>query len=132
MGGATPEGGGSFLRIYELLYIVQPELDEEALGNMVSAIQQAITANGGEILDLEELGRRGLAYPIKHRLEGFYVLLHARMNQQAIVALERALRLSEDVLRYLLIQVEISGDTEEAQEADVDVEADTVSESQGG
>jgi small subunit ribosomal protein S6 len=120
------------LRIYELLYIVQPELDEEALGNMVSAIQQAITANGGEILDLEELGRRRLAYPIKHRLEGFYVLLHARMNQQAIVALERALRLSEDVLRYLLIQVEISGDTEEAQEADVDVEADTVSESQGG
>lgn len=122
------------MRIYELLYIVQPELDEEALGNLVSAIQEAITANGGGILDLEEMGRRRLAYPINHHLEGFYVLLHARMNQRAIDALERALRLSEDVLRYLLIKVEISGDTEEAQEADVDVEADTVSEgsNQGG
>ncbi len=122
------------MRIYELLYIIQPELDEEALANLVSAIQEAITANGGEILDLEEMGKRRLAYPINHLLEGFYVLLHARMSQEAIDALERALLLSEDVLRYLLIKVEISGDTEEAQEADVDVEADSVSEgsNQGG
>ena len=122
------------MRIYELLYIVQPELDEEALANLVSAIQETIAANGGEILDSEEMGKRRLAYPIKHRIDGFYVLLHARMNQEALDALERALRLSEDVLRYLLIQVEISGDTEEAQEADVNVEAETVSDgsNQGG
>ena len=97
----------------------------------MSGIQEAITANGGGILDAEVMGRRRLAYPIKHRFEGFYILTHARMNQPAIAALERALRLSEDVLRYLLIQVEISGDTEEAQEVDVDVEADAVSDDSG-
>ncbi len=94
------------MRIYELLFIVQPELDEEALANLVSGAQQAISNNGGEVINVEQMGRRRLAYPIKHRLEGVYVLLHARMEQQAIAELERFLRLSESILRYLLIHVE--------------------------
>ena len=94
------------MRTYEFMSIVQPGLDEEGLNALTERIQQVITNNGGEIVKVEQMGRRRLAYPIKRQREGYYVLMHARMSVTAIAELDRACKLSDDILRYLLLQIE--------------------------
>ena len=94
------------LRTYELVFIAQPDLEEEALNALVNRIQEVMVENGGEVQEIEHMGRRKLAYPIGKRLEGHYVLVHASLDHAAIVELERSLKLSEDVIRHLLVRVE--------------------------
>ncbi|HHX43889.1 MAG TPA: 30S ribosomal protein S6 [Chloroflexi bacterium] len=94
------------MRTYELMMIVEPELDEEALAAAVERVQQVITTNGGSIVSVEQMGRRKLAYPIQRRREGHYVLMHANLERETISELERHLRLSEDVLRHLLVRLD--------------------------
>ncbi len=89
---------------YELIFIVQPNLDEEGLNALLARLQQVITDNQGQIVKVEQMGRRKLAYPIKKRHEGFYVLIQAGLERVAMAELERALKLSEDVLRYITAQ----------------------------
>lgn len=94
------------MRTYELVFIAQPDLDEEHLNALVEHVQQVITTHGGQVVKLEQMGRRKLAYPIKKRREGHYVLIHAGLERPAIAELERDLKLSEDVLRYLLFRLD--------------------------
>jgi len=91
---------------YELLFIVQPNLDEEGLNALVARIQQVITDNQGQIIKVEQMGRRKLAYPLKKQREGIYVLIQAGLERVAMAELERALKLSEDVLRYMLLRLD--------------------------
>jgi small subunit ribosomal protein S6 len=91
---------------YELLFIAQPNLDEEALNALVSRVQQVITDNQGQIIKVEQMGRRKLAYPIKKYREGSYVLVQANLERAAMAELERTLKLSEDVLRHLLVRLD--------------------------
>jgi len=92
--------------------IAQPGLDEEGLNGLAERIQQTITNNGGEIVKVEQMGRRRLAYPIKRQREGYYILVHARLNVTAIAELDRFCKLSDDILRYLLLQIEEPEQTE--------------------
>jgi len=94
------------LRTYELVFIAQPDLDEDALNSLVDRVQQVMTDNGGEVQKVERMGRRRLAYSIKKRTEGHYVLVQAGLDRTAIVELERSLRLSGDVLRHLLVRLD--------------------------
>lgn len=94
------------MRTYELMFIVLADLEEEALAAVLERVQGVITANGGEVVKAEQLGRRKLAYPINHRETGFYMLIHAQMERATILELERHLRLSEDVLRHLLVRLD--------------------------
>ena len=94
------------MRTYELMFILQPDLDQEALKAATEQVQQVITDNGGEILQVKQMGRRRLAYPIRHREAGHYVLLHAEMERPAILEMERYIKLSDDILRHLLIRLE--------------------------
>ena len=104
--GANPEEGGKALRTYELMMIAEPELDAEGLTALTERVQQVITTNGGEIVKVEQMGRRKLAYPIQRRREGHYVLIHANLERETISELERSLRLSEDVFRHLLVRLD--------------------------
>lgn len=104
--GANPKEGGKALRTYELMMIAEPELDEEGLATVTDRVQQVITTNGGEIVKVEQMGRRKLAYPIQRRREGHYVLIHANMERGTIQELERSLRLSEEVFRHLLVRLD--------------------------
>jgi len=94
------------LRTYEFMSIAQPGLDEEGLNALTERIQQVITSNGGEIVKVEQMGRRRLAYPIKKQREGYYILIHAKLSVTAIAELDRTCKLSDDILRYLLLQIE--------------------------
>ena len=94
------------LRDYELVFIVSPEVGDEALETTLNGVSQFITAKGGIISDIERWGKRKLAYPIKHFLEGSYVLTRFRMKPMWGKELEANLQISEEILRHQLIKVE--------------------------
>jgi small subunit ribosomal protein S6 len=91
---------------YELVFIVSPEIADDALDPIVSSITQYITAKSGTITEEARWGRKKLAYPIKHVLEGNYVLIRFKMDPAANKELENNLKISEKIIRYLLIKVD--------------------------
>jgi len=91
-------------RGYELVYIIQPDVNEDGLGALNERITQAIVAQGGEIAGTELWGKRALAYPIKKKFEGHYVLHRVNMPGSGLEEVERLLRFNEDVMRYLFIR----------------------------
>ncbi len=96
----------SDLREYELVFIVQPEMDEQGVAGINERVSQVITARSGTITTTEMWGRRTLAYPIGKFFEGQYVLHRFEMQPEAAGELDRLLRLNENVIRYLLIRTD--------------------------
>ena len=93
------------MKPYELLYLIGPDKDEEAITTIVARINGAIEALGGKVegvFQTEPWGRRRLAYPIKHQEEGYYVLTHFAVESKPLDELERALRLTEGIWRYIV------------------------------
>ena len=91
------------MREYELVLIVNPDLDEAAFNEIVERVSGWITEDGGEIIKTDIWGKRQLAYPIQKLNEGQYVLLDIKMNPQFGQKVERDLRYIEPVLRFSLI-----------------------------
>ncbi len=94
------------MRNYELSFIVSPEVEEEALEDTVDAVKQFVVAGGGQVTNTDIWGRRRLAYPIRKHTEGYYVVLQAQIPLEVLPELERNLKLSEDVIRYLLVRLD--------------------------
>ena len=94
------------LRDYELVFIISPEVAEEKTDTIIDNVSQFITAGGGTISDVERWGKRKLAYPIRHFMEGGYVLTRFKLRPALGKELESNLRISEEVLRHLLIKIE--------------------------
>lgn len=94
------------MRKYEVMYIVRPNLEEEATKALVSRFQNVTTENGGEIVNLKEMGKRRLAYEINDFHEGFYVLMNISAEPPVVDELDRLMRISEDVIRYIVINQE--------------------------
>ena len=93
------------LNEYELTVILKPELLEEKLTATTENIKKFITGKGGVISDTKSWGKRRLAYPIKHSLEGNYILFRFKMKPDQNRELETNLRISEDVMRHLLVKI---------------------------
>ena len=94
------------MRKYELICILQPELDETAFKGAVERVSGWVTEAGGNVEKVEVWGRRRLAYPINKLTEGQYVLFLADLPAQALAGLEREFRLSEEILRFLIVRVD--------------------------
>lgn len=89
------------MRNYEIAYIADPELDDEALVELEEKVKGWIEAAGGKLGKIDRWGKRRLAYPIKKKTDGHYVFIHADMPAEAPTAIERDLRLSEQILRFM-------------------------------
>lgn len=89
---------------YELMYILHPRLAADEVKDAIERVSAQIGERGGEVLSAENWGRRRLSYPINHHFEGTYVLSTLQLPPEATTALESALRISEDVIRHLLIR----------------------------
>lgn len=94
------------LRNYELAYIADPELDEEALASLEERVKSWIEAAEGKTLNVDRWGKRKLAYQIQKRSEGYYFIFETEMPPTAGKTLERELGLSDQILRYLLTRRE--------------------------
>ena len=93
------------LRDYELVLIVSPEVVEEKFDATIDNVSQFITEKGGTISNVEQWGKRRLAYPIEHFMEGSYVLTRFRLKPALSKELEANLQISEEVLRHLLVNL---------------------------
>jgi small subunit ribosomal protein S6 len=89
---------------YETMYILRPDIPEEEVESHVTKYRDLVSESGGEVLDCQMRGKRRLAYPIGKHREGIYVQLNHDGSGQQVAPLERAMRLSEDVIRYLTVK----------------------------
>jgi len=94
------------LRNYELMFIVNPEATEEALGASIAKVSEWITTNQGEVTKTDIWGRRRMAYSIKGFRDGQYVVLQFKMNPKATVPLEHNLKLAEEIVRHMLVNLD--------------------------
>ena len=89
---------------YEAMYVITPELEDEAVKGIIEKYTGIITANGGEIEKVDEWGRRRLAYPINYKTEGYYVLTTCAAASELPRELERNLNNDEGILRFLVVR----------------------------
>ena len=93
------------LRDYELIMIISPEVVEEKFDATIDSVSRFITEKGGTVSDVERWGKRRLAYPIEHFMEGNYVLTRFSLQPALSKELEASLQISEEVLRHLLVNL---------------------------
>ncbi len=91
---------------YELVLVISPEVAEEEFEAAIDKVSQFVSGKGGSISDVERWGKRRLAYPIRHFVEGSYVLTRFKLKPAFGKELEANLRISEEVLRHLLIRLD--------------------------
>ncbi len=94
------------MRDYETLYIINPTLEEEEIKNVVEKFKVLIQNNGGEVTDINEWGKRKLAYTVKEINEGYYVLMHIKAEPVVVQNLERVFKITDEVIRYLITKQE--------------------------
>ncbi len=94
------------MRKYELVLVLQPELDDNAANAIIEKAQSWITDAGGSVEKVDNWGRRRMAYQIRKQREGHYYLLNAALNPAACATVERNLRFTEPVLRFMLTLVD--------------------------
>src|ERR1051326_2713278 len=93
-------------RIYEVVFIVDPGTPEEETTRLTENLQGIVTDQGGAVTKSEVMGRRQLAYTINRKNEGIYVLFEVEGTGREIAELERRMRVSDQVLRYLTVRVD--------------------------
>lgn len=91
---------------YELVYILQADLDEATLAATVDSIETLIKNSKGEIVKVDRWGKRRLAYPIRKMNEGYYVFISLQLNPNEVANIKRSLGYNEQVLRYLVVRVD--------------------------
>ncbi len=89
---------------YESIYVLRPTMEEEAIKAMVERFSNLITSEGGELENVDEWGKRRLAYPIQDFREGYYVLMTFKANPEFPSELERIYKITDDVIRYIIVR----------------------------
>lgn len=93
------------IRLFETVYIIRPNLDEEGVDKTIEAVEEFMKGQNCEILSTEKKGRKRLAYEVKKMRDGYYVHTVFKAGPEAIAQLKRMMSLSEDVIRELTIAV---------------------------
>ena len=88
---------------YECLYVIVPELNEEETKSVIEKFNGVITANGGMIENVDEWGKRRLAYTIDYKTEGYYVLMSFTSAPEFPKELDRILGITEGVMRSMIV-----------------------------
>ena len=90
-------------RVYESAVLINAALDDETIKNLISKIRANITTNGGEIIEVEDWGRKRLAYQVKKSKIGYYAIFRFNSPPDIVPKLERNYQLDDNILRYLTI-----------------------------
>jgi small subunit ribosomal protein S6 len=93
-------------RTYELMFIVRPDMPEEDQEKLISTLESAVNTSGGAIKKVERMGKRRLAYTVRRFFEGVYLLLTIEGSGGLVHELERRLRVSEPVIKFLTVRVD--------------------------
>jgi small subunit ribosomal protein S6 len=93
-------------RTYEIMFIVRPDVEEADLDKLIEGFSATITSGGGEVKSVEKMGRRRLAYTVRKFNDGFYVLLNIAAEGKLITEIERRLRVSEPVIKFITVRMD--------------------------
>jgi small subunit ribosomal protein S6 len=93
-------------RTYEIMFIVRPDVEEADLDKLIEGFSANVTNGGGEIKSVEKMGRRRLAYTVRKFNDGFYVLLTIIAAGSLISEIERRLRVSEQVIKFITVRMD--------------------------
>jgi small subunit ribosomal protein S6 len=93
-------------RSYEVMFIVRPDVVEEELDKLVAGFEGTVTAGGGTIKSTEKLGRRKLAYTVRKFNDGNYILLTIAADGKVVAELERRLRVTEPVIKFITVRMD--------------------------
>ncbi|MBT2570977.1 30S ribosomal protein S6 [Planococcus sp. ISL-110] len=92
------------MREYELMYIIQPAIEEEAKKALVERFEEILTSNGAEIIESKEWGKRRLAYEINDLREGFYQIVKINAGSEAINEYTRLANINENIIRHIAVR----------------------------
>ncbi|MBW4027704.1 MAG: 30S ribosomal protein S6 [Acidobacteria bacterium] len=93
-------------RFYEVMFIVRPDVLDEDLDKLIAGFEGTVTNGGGAVRSTEKLGRRKLAYTVRKFNDGNYVLLTVDADGPLVAELERRLRVSEPVIKFLTVRMD--------------------------
>ena len=102
-----PQGkvGEPLMRPYEVMVIFDASLEEDAVRALVDRFAKQLTAAGAKSVKADTWGKRRLAYPVRHRSEGYYVVLEANAEPAALSDLDRQLSLADEVIRHKVLRL---------------------------
>jgi small subunit ribosomal protein S6 len=103
-GNPTGRRNTAKVNSYEVALIIGPEVEEEGQQAIIEQLSGLLTADGGEVTNVESWGRRRLAYPIKKVHEGYYYFIQGQFSGSALPEMERVAKLSEQILRHMVIR----------------------------
>jgi small subunit ribosomal protein S6 len=93
-------------RTYELMFIVRPDMPEEDLDKLISTLDTAVSSSGGTMKNVEKMGKRRLAYTVRRFHDGVYVLLTVEGSGGLVHELERRLRVTEPVIKFISVRID--------------------------
>ena len=93
-------------RSYEVMYIVRPDTADEEIDKLIAGFESTVTNGGGVVKNSEKWGRRKLAYTVRKFNDGFYILLTVEANGSVIAELERRLRVTEPVIKFITVRMD--------------------------
>jgi small subunit ribosomal protein S6 len=93
-------------RTYEIMFIVRPDVEEAELDKLIEGFSTNVTTGGGEVKSVEKMGRRRLAYTVRKFNDGFYVLMNVAAQGSLITEIERRLRVSEQVIKFITVRMD--------------------------
>lgn len=93
-------------RVYEVMYIAQPDTAADDIAKLNEGIQKVIEGEGGSVVKIEDMGRRRMAYEIKRKREGYYVLFEIEGSGKEIAEIERRFRVNDAIIRYITVRVD--------------------------
>lgn len=99
--------------MYETMYILRPDITEEVVDAEIAKYQEILQDQGATILETQHRGKRRLAYEIENHREGIYIQMNYQGPGKVVAPMERAMRLSESVIRYLTVKQELTEDFSE-------------------
>jgi small subunit ribosomal protein S6 len=93
-------------RAYELMFIVRPDMAEEDLDKLIATLEAAVPASGGAVKSVDKMGKRRLAYTVRKFHEGMYVLMTVEGSGATVHELERRLRVTEPVIKFITVRID--------------------------
>ena len=93
-------------RVYELMFIVRPDMVEEEQDKLISTLESVVSSSGGKVKSMERMGKRRLAYTVRRFHDGIYILLTVEGGGVLIHELERRLRVTEPVIKFLTVRID--------------------------
>ncbi|NBJ69803.1 MULTISPECIES: 30S ribosomal protein S6 [Clostridia] len=92
------------MRKYEIMYIIRPDMEEEAQTALIERFNGILTDNGAEIEKVDEKGKKRLAYEINDYRDGYYIIINFKSDDQAINEFDRLAKFSDDIIRHIIVR----------------------------